>query len=482
MNIMRTIRTCFLAYLFAAFPLSGARSADHTIKAGSINVTVYVYVPPTADGTGGLGSASYVRPGASPVSFLSTELGAINSAHEDGKWKLVSGDIGAVFRLDLPDAAVEAGAKSVDVVVHEGGGHVGHVTIDLVGYDPTAANLPANVTQISGDETAADNAELFFDGTGYGPLVHRTVMAAADIQEPASFTLLTGSATNDAYVGCRVVVTNDLNLAEKRTALVTDYVGATKVLSVDWGGVPPLLAEGHFVDILPPGFASADRLKLAAVHTKLPAKSFLTGTNNADGDMQMNEATGNFPGTVGSINGTTFESIHLDHLFASADPGSAVANDSFWAKLLSKSATAAYTDYNNTTDSLQAQRENFDSVLDGAPTFSQAMDAQGYTMALAQKLERVGPTLLVSTTIDGAPASQTQFVLAAGPPDDDALNGALVIVTNGSQKAVGIVRDYIGASKTVTLVTDPQIYTMGSGNQVDIIAGGPVPLWLGASP
>jgi hypothetical protein len=102
----------------------------------------------------------------------------------------VSGDIGAVFRLDLPDAAVEAGAKSVDVVVHEGGGHVGHVTIDLVGYDPTAANLPANVTQISGDETAADNAELFFDGTGYGPLVHRTVIRRQTTRMLAAVLLL----------------------------------------------------------------------------------------------------------------------------------------------------------------------------------------------------------------------------------------------------------------------------------------------------
>lgn len=39
--------------------------------------------------------------------------------------------------------------------------------------------------------------------------------------------------------------------------------------------------------------------KLTAIHAKLPSKDYLTGTANSDGDLQANEATGNFPGTVG---------------------------------------------------------------------------------------------------------------------------------------------------------------------------------------
>ena len=41
------------------------------------------------------------------------------------------------------------------------------VNVWPVGFDSTAAQVDANVTQISGDSTAADNAESFFDGTGY---------------------------------------------------------------------------------------------------------------------------------------------------------------------------------------------------------------------------------------------------------------------------------------------------------------------------
>jgi hypothetical protein len=239
------------------------------------------------------------------------------------------------------------------------------------------------------------------------------------------------------------------------------------------------------------------------------------------------DITGNLTGSVSSINGTTFESIHLDHLFAAADPGGpVVANNSFWAKLHSKSNPAAYGDYDNTTDSLQALRDRGDAAwgsdpwstalpgsygagtaghqlgniyawLNGAPTFSAAMDAHEYTSARAVKLDNLDmpvsgvrvqtPSLLVSTTISGSPSSQTTFVLAAGPPNDNALNGALVIVTNDAnptsvKKAVGLVKDYVGATRTVTLVTDPGIFSMASGDKVDIIAGGPVPLWLGASP
>jgi len=39
------------------------------------------------------------------------------------------------------------------------------------------------------------------------------------------------------------------------------------------------------------------------IEAKLPSKSYLAGTANADGDVQMDEATGNFPGSVGSVAG-----------------------------------------------------------------------------------------------------------------------------------------------------------------------------------
>jgi len=54
---------------------------------------------------------------------------------------------------------------------------------------------------------------------------------------------------------------------------------------------------------------------------------------------------------------TALADIHLDHLIAVADPGSIVANSSLLAKLTSKSATPAFTSFDNTTDSLEAIRD-----------------------------------------------------------------------------------------------------------------------------
>lgn len=89
-----------------------------------------------------------------------------------------------------------------------------------------------------------------------------------------------------------------------------------------------------------------------------------TVTGNVNGNVG-----GNVTGSVGSLATQAkadvqaeaeeaLQTYHLDHLIASADPGGAVANSSFWAKLHSKSATPAYSSYDNTTDSLEANRDN----------------------------------------------------------------------------------------------------------------------------
>lgn len=44
------------------------------------------------------------------------------------------------------------------------------VQVFTTGYDPTLANLPANVTQVSGDSTAADNLESYLDGSEFMPV------------------------------------------------------------------------------------------------------------------------------------------------------------------------------------------------------------------------------------------------------------------------------------------------------------------------
>lgn len=82
------------------------------------------------------------------------------------------------------------------------------------------------------------------------------------------------------------------------------------------------------------------------------------------------------------------------------------------------------------------------------------------------------PDLLQSTTI-ATLASQTSFTLTAGSADNDAYNDAMMVVTDSAtstQKCVARIRDYVGATKTITLETNPNVFTMAVGDTVDIIA------------
>ena len=85
------------------------------------------------------------------------------------------------------------------------------------------------------------------------------------------------------------------------------------------------------------------------------------------------------------------------------------------------------------------------------------------------------PQLLQSTTI-ATLSTQTSFTLTAGSADDDAYNGHLAIITDqatSTQKAVGVISDYTGSTKTITLDADPGIFTMATTDIIDIVAVNP---------
>ncbi len=145
--------------------------------------------------------------------------------------------------------------------------------------------------------------------------------------------------------------------------------------------------------------------------------------------------------------------LGLDHLVGASVTGTDVVDNSIVAKLVSASATADWDDYVNTTDSLQAVRDRGDSAW---TTGGGSSD----------------PALLQSTTI-ATLSTQTSFTLTAGSADNDAYNGCMAVITDQStstQKAVAWVSDYVGSTKTVTLQSDPGVFTMATGDSIDIVA------------
>ena len=80
------------------------------------------------------------------------------------------------------------------------------------------------------------------------------------------------------------------------------------------------------------------------------------------------------------------------------------------------------------------------------------------------------PNMLLSTTVSGAPASQTQFVLAAGSDDNDAYKSVIIVlydVDNNNYPSVRTVMDYIGSSKTVVIDAAPD-FTLADTDAVKI--------------
>lgn len=81
--------------------------------------------------------------------------------------------------------------------------------------------------------------------------------------------------------------------------------------------------------------------------------------------------------------------------------------------------------------------------------------------------------ITLQRTIIATLASQTSFTLAAGSADNDAYNGAVIVVEDAAtaaQKAIASISDYAGGTKTVTLAVDPGVFTMAIGDTVTILA------------
>lgn len=99
--------------------------------------------------------------------------------------------------------------------------------------------------------------------------------------------------------------------------------------------------------------------------------------------------------------------------------------------------------------------------------------ADGTYPAIGPGVSRAESDLMVSTTI-ATLTSQTVFTLTAGSADNDAYNRQLVVITDAAtstQKARGIVSDYVGATKTITLTGAPA-FTIAAGDSISIIAVG----------
>jgi hypothetical protein len=242
------------------------------------------------------------------------------------------------------------------------------------------ANAPVNVAQVSGDGTAADTLELFAEAldqaTGQldsGSLAAGTITAAA-IADAAIDAATFAAGAIDAAVLAADAATEIRNAVTGGAyALDTDANGRIRI--VDGTGAGELNTTSGGVDV-----------------------ATIEGLDATD---QINAACDAAIVTYG-----------LDHLLAASVIGTDITDNSIIAKLVSKSATADWDSFVNTTDALEALRDRGDAEWITATGFSTHSAADVWAAA-TRTLTALGFTLDSDDT-DATLIAEIQAAITGG--------------------------------------------------------------------
>ena len=370
----------------------------------------------------------------------------------------------------------------------------------------TSGRPEVNTTHIAGSSVSTSSAQIGVNvvnagGTAWnsGAITRSTLAAETGLQTVRSNTAQAGastsvtldasaSATDNYYKYSLIYLTGGTGAGQFR--LCTGYVGSTKVATVTpaWTTNPD--SSSTFA-VLPAGLVDVEayggvagtftsgRPEVNTTHiagSSVSTSSAQIGVNvvNAGGTAWNSGAittgtfaTGAIDAAAMNVNGSEFTAIpwnaawdaevqsevqdaieanHLDHIIAVADPGGVVANNSFLAKLTSKSGTAAFSSYDNTTDSLEALRDNL-ALASGVVVSS---IGSGVITRATLSADTGLQTIRSNTAQSGAGGSITLDASASN--DNDAYNDCWVYTTGGTGAGqCRQINDYDGTTKVATI-------------------------------
>lgn len=322
------------------------------------STTVTIRMGPALDATDGVTEETALSPTVE-VSKNHGAFAARNSAtaitHDSNGWyavELNATDTNTVGKMiaKFDDAATHLPVWHEFWVIEEAifdalfgasaGGFDANGRVDVGSWLGTAVTVSAtsalpevDAKSISDDATAANNAEAFFDDTGFaasnstiGTCTTNTDMRGTD---NAALASVVGALADAAAAGDPTTADTLMQYIKQ---LVNVLVGSTGVTT------------------FPSSAAPANNVSLAEI-----IRSIYDDTNSLDGTK--------VPDTISLANinsevDTALTDIGLDHLVSASVVGTDVTDNSIVARLVSKSATADWDDFVNTTDSLQALRDH----------------------------------------------------------------------------------------------------------------------------
>jgi hypothetical protein len=261
-----------------------------------------------------------------------------NTAEFSQPFDVVAANVHDTVRLgltSLPNAAAEASGG-----LYTRGSGQGQINQDAHG------RIDVNLAAISTDTVAADNAEKYFDGSGFAEILQRTTINALSSQ--TSFTLTAGSTDNDAYNGCVIVIEDASTVEQKAVGVVLDYTGVTRTVTLLTDPAVFTMAASDIVTIL------ADRSVKPTVDNRTldvtatgAAGIDWSNIENSGSTVSLSATTVANVTTVATVtalaaNAITASSIATDAIGSDEIASTAVAEivNAFWDELTSESRTA----------------------------------------------------------------------------------------------------------------------------------------------
>ncbi len=170
--------------------------------------------------------------------------------------------VGSWFHVVV--SAVTVDAQTVSFVaaafrIMAAEGVAGVPDVNATHWNDTAVTTPpaVNVTQISGDSTAADNLETAYDDTA-GAVSWAGIVDQGTAQSATGTTLVLRSAAafaNDELIGATLVITGGTGAGQSR--VITDYVSSTDTATVDTWTTTPSGTITYKIFATPPASATA---------------------------------------------------------------------------------------------------------------------------------------------------------------------------------------------------------------------------------
>lgn len=422
--------------------------------------------------------------------FISKDEGAFANATVTGGTHLGQG----IYSIELSATEMQAGRIAIAIRDQDGTKTYEDqaITIDTYGnasaehaFDLDTATQSVNVSQISGDSTAADNLELDYDGTGYAKANSTigTCTTNTDMRGTDSALLAASAPTNFGDLAITVttgkvtVGTNDDKTGYSLTAdqstvtigTINEVAGTVSgnVIQISGDSTAADNAELFFDDT---GFAASN----STIGTVTTVTNGVTVTTNNDktgysisGTKQTLDALNDIStAQVNTEVDTALTDIGLDHLVSASVTGTDVADNSVIAKMTSKAATADFDTFDWQTDSLEAIRDN-QVACSGDWTSGekeQIRDALGVdgskTTATGGQLQVIDTNLdsvksTVDTNLDTTVSSRSTF---------DYTSNQVIVTTNNDKAGYSLAVDQSG----VTIGTVNAVAGTVSGNVVQI--------------